>query len=704
MVRFAAWLIVCGSSVACAERAGLPTEGLVAAWSAGGDARDSAADSHGQPRSVKYTSDRTGNARSAFDFDGRSGYVRVPDSDALDTDDAFTVAAWVRPRAYADRDGHESIIVAKYDHHLVQKGDYLLMLRSGGVFHFAVCCFDEKWVGDSLNAESPVPKGEWTHLAATFDEGEMRVYVNGRLEATKLSAKVRHTSRKEYPHDDVYIGALWMNKHNFNGGIDEVAIWNRALPARQVRQACDAPCAPPARAIPVKPGVKGELPRAGLVAFWPGEGSRRDAVGANHAKTYESVGYCRDRHRHPKGAFEFDGRTGFLIVPDRPELDTDRAFTLTAWIKPRAYVDETGLRCNIVVKWFSSPIRGDYGLALNARGALRLTVSHSDRKFVADSIESETVIPKNRWTHVAATFDAGRMKLYIRGRLEAEKTSKTVTRTNRTEYARDDVTIGGLWNDCYNFDGAIDEVGIWSRALSPDEVRRVRDVSAAAPRPAKARLPKKGLVAHWAGDGDTASRTGRHHGKGVDLAYTADRHGRAGRAFAFNGKKGFIRIPDSDELDTDEAFTVAAWIAPQAYQDVFDFPGMIVAKSGNMARSGDFILGFWLGGRVRLTVAGDGDSHAQDRLLSTRRVPLGKWTHVAATFDRGRMRLYLDGKLDGSKASATVRCTDRREYEHDDVIIGATCNDRHSFHGGIDDVAIWNRPLSAEEVRGLCGN
>ena len=62
----------------------------------------------------------------------------------------------------------------------------------------------------------------------------MKLYVDGNVEAEKQSAKITHTNRREYGKDDIYIGALWNNRYNFRGVIDEVCIYNRALSEKEV--------------------------------------------------------------------------------------------------------------------------------------------------------------------------------------------------------------------------------------------------------------------------------------------------------------------------------------------------------------------------------------------------------------------------------------------------------------------------------------
>jgi hypothetical protein len=66
-------------------------------------------------------------------------------------------------------------------------------------------------------------------VAATFDRGDMKLYVNRESDAEKKSATITHTNHRVYDKDDVYVGALWNNLYNFHASIDEVYIYNRGL-------------------------------------------------------------------------------------------------------------------------------------------------------------------------------------------------------------------------------------------------------------------------------------------------------------------------------------------------------------------------------------------------------------------------------------------------------------------------------------------
>lgn len=97
-----------------------------------------------------------------------------------------------------------------------------------------------------------------------------------------------------------------------------------------------------------------------------------------------------------------------------------------------------------------------------------------DDVHVTDSPDAPHYIPLGAWTHVAATFDHGKIALFIGGKLVAwkatdiEHTSQVVYNDARFE----DLMIGGILHHARNYvwQGAIDEVRVYSRALSEVEV------------------------------------------------------------------------------------------------------------------------------------------------------------------------------------------------------------------------------------------
>ena len=456
--------------------ANVPKKGLVAHWAAEGDARDSAGQNHGALKGGATFA--PGKFGQAFKLDGKDDYVDFGNPKALQITGSQTIAMWIRP----DRLGVEQNLL-----HKAYGGEGAVTLdRSGQVVYYYGSagadkephCYlytggragaDCSTVGFDIGTRSLGPPvgqtklkaGQWTHLVSVRDMKTKKLawYVNGALvvQAQFLGPALAKASPLA-----LYVGKGHVK--NYAGLIDDVAIWNRTLTAGEIRAVFAGRLNMPA----FNPLANG------LVALWLADGNAKDSLGKHHGKAGKGVSYTADRHGGAKGAFLFSGRTGFVEAPDRKELDTDDAFTLSAWINPRIWRVPNTDEPTIVAKWDGTrPGFGDYVLALTVDGRARLLVSPGPKSYAYDPVFSKSAAPKNKWTHLAATFDRGQMKLYINGKLEGNKTSARGKHTMRAEYAHDDVTIGGHWYNQHNFDGAMDDVAIWNRALSAEEIHAI---------------------------------------------------------------------------------------------------------------------------------------------------------------------------------------------------------------------------------------
>src|SRR5207248_2135593 len=116
----------------------------------------------------------------AFQFDGSSGYIQVPDSPALNPTSAITIDAWF----IAANDGSYQPLVSKFNH-LQNTGDdsYNLAIVNGQVL-WQLDTTNGVDIGDNRLTVTPsmsVTDGQFHHVAATYDGSTMSVYVDGVL-------------------------------------------------------------------------------------------------------------------------------------------------------------------------------------------------------------------------------------------------------------------------------------------------------------------------------------------------------------------------------------------------------------------------------------------------------------------------------------------------------------------------------------------
>jgi hypothetical protein len=155
-------------------------------------------------------------------------------------------------------------------------------------------------------------------------------------------------------------------------------------------------------------------------------------------------------------AYMFDGKNDFIHVPNSStSLAVRNSITLEAWIKP-SFINSD------FYKTILEKFNDDYGIYLSSptRGPLFFFETSANTY----EITSFTSISINAWHHVVATYNGSMAKIYVDGVLR-NQSAATGTISNRHRYLR----IGGNTGDSY-FNGTIDEVRVYNRSLSPQQV------------------------------------------------------------------------------------------------------------------------------------------------------------------------------------------------------------------------------------------
>jgi len=199
-----------------------------------------------------------------------------------------------------------------------------------------------------------------------------------------------------------------------------------------------------------------------------------------------------------------------------------------------------------------------------------------------------------------------------------------------------------------------------------------------------------GMIASWRGEMDASDSLGRHDGaffKGsVSTPPTITAAGKVGAAFDFDGTIA-VRVPDSPALRPVE-LTVEAWVFPTltgAFRT-------IAARGSSTNENDTWYLG--LAGNVPQFW-----SHGARLLMGPSPIPLSQWTHLAISFDGSFKRLYVNGaQIASLPESGTL------VYDSVPVTIGSDlANNQNSsfFIGRIDEVSLYNRALTADEILGI---
>lgn len=293
-------------------------------------------------------------------------------------------------------------------------------------------------------------------------------------------------------------------------------------------------------------------------------------------------------------------------------------------------------------------------------------------------VADPTPIPLNSWVHVAVTYDAPTttMRLYRDGNLVS-------TNASTPNYTSENVFIGSHAGTSSYFEGSIDEVKIWSVALTGAQIKQN-----AYRWPAD---NAAGLVAYYKcneNSGTTLLNTTSgingtiHNGTG----WTTSPVQFSKNALSFDGTDDYIRIPGHNSLDIASAITLEGWIYATKNTGIQN----VLAKSSNSPNTG-YIFPRTDDGWANIAFYLHIGSW---RLLSAPFPSLNAWHHVAATYDGSQMRIYINGNLAASRAQTGAITVNANA-----LTLGNQPGYPEYFGGSADELRVWNVARTQPEIQ-----
>ena len=198
-----------------------------------------------------------------------------------------------------------------------------------------------------------------------------------------------------------------------------------------------------------------------------------------------------------------------------------------------------------------------------------------------------------------------------------------------------------------------------------------------------------GLVAHYPLDGDGKDATGRHNGTLVNSpTFVA---GKSGQALNVTLDQ-YVNVPYAPDLGLN-TFSVAAWVN---VSDITGNRGIIGTRF-----NGDTTFDLKVSATLIHGDIGNGTAWLNTAVDVSVALSVGEWYHICYVFNdpADTVEMYLNGIL---ARKMTVTGTPLMMKAGQDLRIGVDYPGE-TFRGSIDDVRIYNRPLSAAEVAGLAG-
>lgn len=231
-----------------------------------------------------------------------------------------------------------------------------------------------------------------------------------------------------------------------------------------------------------------------------------------------------------------------------------------------------------------------------------------------------------------------------------------------------------------------------SPAPAPAPAPALAPAPAPPPTPARAPASRGRIVGAWNFNEMTGTRTRDKSGlrnHGTIFGATRVARGKFGRAVSFDGINDYISISDSSSLDLGRGMTIEAWV----YAKSVRASRLILMKEHRAAGHQSYSLYAAANGLKKASVeVATGPTYTTLPASST--TAIRRWTHIAATYDGSRLRIYKNGVSVGSRAlSGDLVATG------DPLKIGGSAVWSEFFKGKIDEVRVWNAARTGKQIQ-----
>jgi hypothetical protein len=621
------------------------SDGLVGYWKMDEGVGETSADSSGNNFMATFSGSTlptwsNGKYGNASQFNGINSYIRVPSNTIINhsTNGTFSLSVWVKP----------STLSSSWRRGIIRQESYL---NSGFRFGFLNGGAPIFWTDQSggtltMFSSTPMILNQWNHLAVTYNNQQGILYQNGNKVANATGTYIAGSN-------DFNIG--YIVSEYFEGNLDEVRIYNRALSPTEVKQLYEfAP---------------------GPITYWTFENSNGDTLPDISGNGYDGI---------LNGNFTFtSGKIGKSI-----DLDGSTAYVSTTTNTPKNMKDYTYT--------FWMKIEGDGAAGYNSTiyrvnggGTNRLMINNSNKQILFQFPGSSDygtyynfTFSYNSWYHISfvkSIIDNG-YKLYVNGTYVGSKGIVESDGGSGSFY----LGYGGT----ERFNGKIDEFKIYNYARTQKQI--LQDMEATTPVGASAKVGQP--IAYYKFDEGIGTTTANWGIGGTSLNGTFGTgtsapswgNGKINKALSFDGND-YLTIPDDTSFNLEQNFSISGWFK----------------TSATGVRTGIFYLP--AGGYVSIFVHSTNAFYFETRDnnnaylgVSSGSYHDGQWHHFVASRDdyNDKLNIYIDGSLINSVSDTRTGSFNSTSGPY----IGRDSSD-FKFNGLIDEIKIYNYALSADEIK-----
>lgn len=577
---------------------------------------------------------------------------------------ALTVSLWYK---HPQTPSGTQVLLSRYN-----TAGYKIYLTAAGLLCFGIDA-DSVWdPEDSVCTPSSVIDTKWHFVSAVKTASPsptLALYFDGNQLAYKSSLTATGSLSGTSP--PIYLGVDSAGTgSSYAGWLDDIKIYDYARSQSQINTEYNSPDISKGSTANLGSNITEKNLSNGLVGYWKMDEASSPSLDYSGNG---NIGTWTNSPTSTNGKFgkglSFAGTNDYLDISASSSLEPGN-ITVASYI----YVagnDTAGF----LAHWNGSGSNGwSYEFSISS-GKLSLMFQNGITNTV--NITSSSSIPQNQWSQVAFTYDGSKVYLYINGVQDS-------TYANYTGgiYYGASPGFSHIGRADYEFNYSLDEVRIYNRALSANEISNLYEW---APGP----------VAKWnfdEGSGTVVNDitgNGNNGTLGTGSSAPSWTTGKYGKAMNFNGSGNYVYGSDTNFPSGTTPRTISAWLKSTKVDALNNYDNILFYGTNSANSSVIFGMGYDtnIGVQNACYVSQYGNA-----LGTAKAVNDGKWHYCTAIFDGTSWTIYLDGVYSNSK-TMTTNTTLGGSFN-----IGTAGSLGGFFTGQVDDLTVYNYPRTQKQI------
>jgi hypothetical protein len=418
----------------------VPSNGLVGYWPFSGNANDQSGNNlNGNVTGASLAADRFGNLGKAYTFLNGNQFITLPAPPSNTFTNTMSYSLW-----------YKEVPNTNYVNIFNTTNNKALVLNPNAS---GIRANDGNSFGLDANSSALSVNG-WKHICVVYVGQVISIYLNGILinsGTTGFPAIIQYNSTQSIVGSTYLMGG----QYPFSGLIDDIAIYNRALTQQEITNlfngvtysdTCNA--------------VSGSLTN-GLVGYWPFCGNANDGTLNGNNGTVNGATLTTDRFGNANSAYNFvKANNNYITMNNTVGNFGTSDFSISAW-----YSSTDNISSHIINKRFSQSW-GNYWELTKFLFGINDTNNNSNYNVINNN-QAQSL---NTWYNIIVTRNGTSIKYYINGLLYQTITTTVINNISNTSNLVIGSVITPLTGVLQSHDGKIDDIGIWNRALTQQEI------------------------------------------------------------------------------------------------------------------------------------------------------------------------------------------------------------------------------------------